>query len=195
MKKKILFLIPFLLLGIIAGAQEHFYYYKGEKVPLTLNTQRVNFRVTGEFDSINIINLGYKLSNFHEDNLVKNTFFGEIDFNSSDYTTCMENLKEIDGIIGIFPHFQKNKDKSIGTSDVFYVKLKNIEDFNVLQQTVVNKGGKIEMQVPYMPEWYIISVDDQDLGTAVHLSNEFYETGLFADIDPAFMFNFTPACS
>lgn len=195
MKKKILFLIPFLLLGIIAGAQEHFYYYKGAKVPLTLNTQRVNFRVTGEFDSINITNLGYKLSNFHEDNLVKNTFFGEIDFNSSDYTTCMENLKEIDGIIGIFPHFQKNKDKSIGTSDVFYVKLKNIEDFNVLQQTVVNKGGKIEMQVPYMPEWYIISVDDQDLGTAVHLSNEFYETGLFADIDPAFMFNFTPACS
>src|SRR5690606_37593817 len=190
MKQKLFSLVAFLLFAIFASAQEHFYYYKAEKIALTLNTERVNFRVTADFDSLSIDNLGFKLSNFHPDRLIENTFFGEIDFNSTDYISSIESLKEIEGIIGVFPHYQKNNDKSIGTSDIFYVKLKNTEDFNILQQTIINKGGKIEMQVPYMPEWYIISVDDVNLGTAVHLSNEFYETGLFADIDPAFMFNF-----
>lgn len=195
MAQKLFSLVAFLLFAVLASAQEHFYYYKGEKIALTLNTQRVNVRAAADFDSLTIANLGFKLSNFHEDKLIENTFFGEIDFNTTDYTGGIENLKEIEGIIGIFPHFQKNKDKSIGTSDIFYVKLKHIEDFNILQQTILNKGGKIEMQVPYMPEWYIISVDDPNLGTAVSLSNEFYETGLFENIDPAFMFNFTPTCS
>lgn len=195
MAQKLFSLVAFLLFTIFVSAQEHFYYYKGEKIALTLNTQCVNVRVAADFDSLTIANLGFKLSNFHEDKLIENTFFGEIDFNNTNYTSSIENLKEIEGIIGIFPHFQKNKDKSIGTSDIFYVKLKNIEDFNILQQTILNKGGKIEMQVPYMPEWYIISVDDLNLGTAMSLSNEFYETGLFEDIDPAFMFNFTPTCS
>jgi len=84
---------------------------------------------------------------------------------------------------------------SIGTSNIFYVKLKNISDFDVLQQTTISKGVQIEKQVPYMPEWYIISVNNPYLGTSLSLSNQFYETGLFADVDPAFMFNFTSNCS
>jgi len=136
MIKKLLFLVVFLFFWIIAGAQEHFYYYKGEKILLTLNTQRVNLRLTADFDSLTISNLGFKLSNFHQDKSVENTFFGEIDFNSKDYQTSIDNLKKLNGVIGVFPHFQKNNDKSIGTSDLFYIKLKGTSDLSLLESEI-----------------------------------------------------------
>jgi len=101
-----------------------------------LNTQRVNFRVTGEFDSINITNLGFKLSNFHQDKSVENTYFGEVDFNSKDYQRSITDLEEVNGVISVFPHFQKNKDKSIGTSDLFYIKLKDTSDLSLLESEI-----------------------------------------------------------
>src|SRR5690606_27425968 len=76
------------------------------------------------------------------------------------------------------------------TSNIFYVKLNNASDYTLLQQTATQKGVQIERQIPNMPQWYVISVDNASIGTALKMSNEFYETGLFADIDPAFMFDF-----
>lgn len=101
-----------------------------------MNTQRVNFRVTGEFDSINITNLGFKLSNFHQDKSVENTYFGEVDFNSKDYQRSITDLEEVNGLISVFPHFQKNKVKSIGTSDLFYIKLKGTSDLSLLESEI-----------------------------------------------------------
>ncbi|MES2486379.1 MAG: S8 family serine peptidase, partial [Bacteroidota bacterium] len=40
-----------------------------------------------------------------------------------------------------------------------------------------------------MPKWYLLSVNNPASGTALDVSNKFHETGLFANIDPAFMFN------
>src|SRR5690606_15198029 len=77
----------------------------------------------------------------------------------------------------------------IGTSNIFYVKLKSTEDFNLLQTTANQKGATIERQVAYMPEWYVISVNSPLSGTALGVSNQFFETDLFEAIDPAFMFN------
>ena len=101
-----------------------------------MNTQRVNFRVTGEFDSINITNLGFKLSNFHQDKSVENTYFGEVDFNSKDYQRSITDLEEVNVLISVFPHFQKNKVKSIGTSDLFYIKLKGTSDLSLLESEI-----------------------------------------------------------
>lgn len=75
MTQKLFSVVTFLFFAVLASAQEHFYYYKGEKIALTLNTQRVNVRVAADFDSLTIANLGFKLSNFHEDKLIENTFF------------------------------------------------------------------------------------------------------------------------
>lgn len=46
MNKKLLFLITFLLLGIIAEAQDYFYYYNDEKIYLDLDLTRVTVNST-----------------------------------------------------------------------------------------------------------------------------------------------------
>lgn len=42
MKRKLFFLVVFLFLGIMTKAQQHFYYYKGEKIYLELDLKRVS---------------------------------------------------------------------------------------------------------------------------------------------------------
>src|SRR5690554_4429729 len=42
MIKRLIFLVTFLLLGIIAEAQEYFYYHQGEKIYLELDFDRVS---------------------------------------------------------------------------------------------------------------------------------------------------------
>lgn len=195
MTQKLFSVVTFLFFAVLASAQEHFYYYKGEKIALTLNTQRVNIRVAADFDSLTIDNLGFKLSNFHEDKLIDNTFFGEIDFNNTNYTNGIENLKEIEGIIGIFPHFQKSEDNSIGTSDLCYVKLKDSNDLSLLENELQSIGGTIIRQFPNMPLWVIIKTNPSSNLTSVQMANMLYESEKYADIDPAFMFDFRPTCA
>jgi serine protease len=41
-----------------------------------------------------------------------------------------------------------------------------------------------------MPNWFVLSLKRSTTGTTIDLSNQFFESGLFEDIDPAFMFKF-----
>jgi subtilisin family serine protease len=75
------------------------------------------------------------------------------------------------------------------------VKLKNISDFNLLQQVAAQRNVKIEKQVPNMPLWYILSLNPNSSDYSFEISNFFYETGFFEDVDPAFMFDFKPTCT
>src|SRR5690606_10557439 len=195
MIKKLLFLVVFLFFWIIAGAQSHFYYYKSERVPLTLNTERVNFRVSPNFDSKSLERLGFKLSNFHEDESVENTYFGEIDFNSKDYQTSINNLKKLNGVIDVFPHFQKTTETSIGTSDIFYIKLKETSDLPLLEQEVRLLGGTVLSQFSNMPLWVLIKKNPSSSLTSIQMANTLYESGNYADMDPAFMFDFRANCT
>lgn len=195
MIKRLIFLVTFLLLGIIVGAQEHFYYYKGEKIALTLNTQRVNFRVTGEFDSINIANLGFKLSNFHQDRSVENTYFGEVDFNSKEYQRSITDLEKVGGVIDVFPHFKKTSEASIGTSDLFYIKLKKTSDLSLLQNEAGQLGGTVIHQFSNMPLWVIVRANPTSNLTSIQMANILYESENYADMDPAFMFDFRGNCT
>lgn len=45
-----------------------------------------------------------------------------------------------------------------------------------------------------MPDWYIMSVEESSFENSIEATNCFYESGEFADVDPAFMFDFRP-CS
>lgn len=51
-------------------------------------------------------------------------------------------------------------------------------------------GVRIVKEIPYMPDWYMLSIEGSEFQTAVDAANCFYETGQFEEIDPAFMFNF-----
>ncbi|MDE0471589.1 MAG: S8 family serine peptidase [Ekhidna sp.] len=85
--------------------------------------------------------------------------------------------------------------KSIQISDIFYVKLKKPADLNLLQKIAKQKKASIVHKNSFMPLWYKLKLNTGNNKSSIEICNEFYETGKFADVDPAFMFNFNSSCS
>ncbi|MDX2196916.1 MAG: S8 family serine peptidase [Cytophagales bacterium] len=64
-----------------------------------------------------------------------------------------------------------------------------------LKKLALDNGCNNLKKVELMPLWYALKVDVNSTGNALEMANLFYETGLFARVDPGFMLDFKPACS
>ena len=80
--------------------------------------------------------------------------------------------------------------EEVATSDVFYLKLKDPSGVELMNEIAGSKGVLVMKEVPYMPLWYILSIKDSDFSSSLEASSYFYETGMFADVDPAFILHF-----
>lgn len=189
-----------LLISFASSAQSYYYYYKGNKIFLELDTKSVNVFVK---DTVALSNAGTIYVNNHnyplqiEQGLV-NSKFAKIELaeniSISEYTNIIAELKQNSNINGIGVYFKKTNNSSVGTSNLFYVKLKNSNDYNLLQQFSIDKNVTIVRQIPNMPLWYILSTNNAHK-LSIELASEYYESGLFQDVDPAFMFNFKSSCT
>ena len=199
MTKNNYFVVLAFLFSFIVNAQSLdsiYYYYKEQKINLSVDKNFLNIVTSGDFEESSIRSLGFKdfivqdIDEFSEpQKFVKLEF--HVEPSETVFFQILDSLKLNPKIRNIGMYFERGDSiPPIGTSNLFYVRLKKAEDVKTLQTVATQKGVTIEKQVPYMPEWHIISVNNPILGTALSLSNEFYETGLFEEIDPAFMFDF-----
>lgn len=94
-----------------------------------------------------------------------------------------------DESITIAPVFGDNENL-ISTCEYFYVRLKNQNDYSLLESVAKQNSTEILGEVDYMPNWYVLKSPTSSNG--LEMSNKFYETNLFEAVDPNFMFNFTP---
>lgn len=202
MKNKLLISFCVFLISILElTAQERpYYYYKGEKVYLTVDKTFVNISTEQNVQKSAIKNLKIKEFDFSIDkskNREEKTAKLEFESEPTDleFEQRIKSLKENPSVNSVSLYYKRGDAKPIGTSNIFYVKLKDVNDIKILQKTASKKGAEIVKQVPYMPEWYILSVKKGAVGSSLDLANQFYETGLFADIDPAFMFEFKGSCT
>ncbi|MFN0049428.1 MAG: S8 family peptidase [Cytophagales bacterium] len=85
--------------------------------------------------------------------------------------------------------------KEIPLSDVFYVRLKSEKDTTELKKLVLENNCTNMKKVELMPLWFSLKIDVNSKFNALEMANLFYETGLFAKVDPGFMLEFKPACS
>lgn len=195
MKKTILllFIINFFIFQFGNTQSNYYYYYKGNKVYLELDKARVNIITNQDFNTNETSEIGLNDYILEQDRVLSTNKIGKTEFINEptieDFYQKINLLKNIQNINGLGLYFKKNDSTSIGTSNFFYVKLKTINDFSTLQNFCIQKNVQIVKQVSQMPEWYILSTTNT-LFTSLDLSNEFYESNLFADVDPAFMFNF-----
>ncbi len=201
MKK--LYLMIMLLLFAMGNAwaqKDYFYYYRGEKVYLTIDKTLLNISVDESFQKSSLNILNFKDFNFEIDNSnqqiqkVAKLEFKNI-LSDLEFFQKINFLEQNANINNVSYYFKRTNAQSIGTSKYFYIKLNNENDFPTLEKIAIQKNVKIVKQVPYMPLWYILSVNKTTIGNSVELTNYFYETGLFADVDPAFMFSFKNSCT
>lgn len=90
--------------------------------------------------------------------------------------------------IHIAPVFGIDNQNYISTSEYFYVKLKSSEDYQILADVASDYSAEIVKEVPYMPNWYLLKSSTSSNGLI--MSNQFYESGKFENVDAGFMFNF-----
>ena len=169
MKRAFIVSLFYILVGISAYA--NYYYYRGQKMPLVINSDSVIVyrNHSAIANDISEINCTIMPKNAINQVLSRNKI-----------------VSSIEHIVG--------NTITRKMSNCFYVKLYQHADTMVLKQLVEETKTHILGEVPYMENWYKILVANSTINNTLEMSNYFYETGLFADIDPGFVLEFTPNC-
>jgi len=208
--------VLFSSINIAHSQEDSFYYYKGEQIALNLNTNTIFVSSVDPKDITNINLEGTSFTIESASDIQKDTssqllntpenftsqtpvrYWREIVFSNKKITTelyykDLKTLKINNQKVIVSPYFAKNVSDKIGLSNYFYVKLKHQDDFNLLIQEINNHGIELIGYNEFMPLWFTISTTPSSENT-LKMANTFHETGYFADIDPAFMFNFRGNC-
>jgi hypothetical protein len=152
MKNNLLLISVMLFLTCqISNSQNYYYYYNGSKVFLELDTSVVNLITENNFSNSATNNVGFKNYSLQQDNNLVSNKFGKAEHSSEPSSIVFHQklnlLKSIPTIKSIGLYFKKSDTSSIGTSNYFYVKLKNENDLSILQQYCIQKGVQIVKQV------------------------------------------------
>jgi len=178
----------FIALAFNGNAQKY-YYFKGEKVNLTIDSTQLIVITNNNFQALpNIADLS--LTGNDNSGYLKKTAFSSKPTTSA-YLSAIKSLQSANGVKRVLPAFKRGE-HPIGVSDLFYVKLKNQNDLGLLQNVAQQKGVAIVQQIPNMPLWYILQMQDGNSSDYFDIVNSIYETGLFAASAPDFLFNFQP---
>jgi len=176
------------------------YYYRGEKVPLTVDRNYVHIIADEDFMKSPASDHLFQSFNMERsDSKPAAGYMLKLKFKSApemaEYSRIVSSLKQDGQIRHVLPFFVREGAEPIGTSDIFCLKLKDIKDTAMMRRMAEEKGVQIVSQIQYMPLWFILSLRNSAFAHSIEATDYFYETRLFADIDPAFMFHFKPNCA
>ena len=194
MKVKFIGTILFLFLCSTSIYSQDYYWYNGSRVNLNIDSTKINVTTAREVNLSNLLReFGITEVKQIEATVNNNLLFSvELPIKEM-YNSVVNFLKSRNDIISVSPYFGR-PNNSIGTSSFFYIKLHKEDDIELLSNFASERNFEIVEQFQYMPDWYIVSTMDSRINS-VEMSNIVYESGLFADVDPAFMFNFRPSCT
>lgn len=180
--------------------EDYHYWYQGETLPLTLNPEFLNLLLADpDISDAELMGLTREMHlvadrDSRDKGFVKVRFV-EKPAGLDEYNISVATIRKDPRIHGVYPYFERGGGADpIGTSNIFYLKLKGEGDYDPepMQQMAEKYDVKIVKEVPYMPDWYILSVEESNFENSIDATNCFYESGEFADVDPAFMFDFRP---
>ena len=214
MKKNCFILTIFILFVLSVNAQQksldkQFYYYRGSKVNLQIDSSRVyvisegKSFINNEKGVIKTKNLIVKhqvqsltrqnVRSFNGATKIdqnKEIDISEIEFpeklNQADYFDIVQNLSEDDSVIKVgtaYTIFNKN----FGISNNFYVKLFKEDDMNILLELANKYSIQVLGRNEFMPLWVTLSCGRETSFDAIEAANMFYETGLFECAEPEFL--------
>ena len=74
-------------------------------------------------------------------------------------------------------------------SGYLYVKLKSLNDKEVLERTAKSYGLIVIEQNKFMPLWFVLKKENSTRGKSLDIANSLYETGLFEECAPDLSFD------
>lgn len=167
-----------------------YYWYQGQQMPLTIHQDKqyliYNIADTSSLkDSIGLPNA--IISKFGTSQTNQNSSNDWAIINSPNVSQL--NLGTMNGILYSAPIFVTPAGKEISISSWLYVKLNDLNDFGLLQQTADQIDVEIISQSGALPLWYILDAGSSSTGNSLETANYFFQTGLFAATQPDWLFN------
>ncbi|WP_305038975.1 S8 family serine peptidase [Fulvivirga maritima] len=204
--QNVLVLIFVLLSSVSLLAQDYYYYYNGEKQPLSLNTDYVYLVTSDDLadaNKVKFLSASAKVEKHAMDNSIQifknvrkqavgNTnYWSEVKlngkFSGKQYLEYLKELEASDLVLNAAPYFSNKQEKKIGLSQYLYVKVKNESDVALLEKKAADLGALIVGQNRFMPEWYILKCTADSRFNALEIANKIYETGQFEHAEPDFL--------
>lgn len=170
MKKLYLVTLLFCLGNQLLHSQNnHFYYYKDKKIPLVLSKSALNVIADESFDTASLDGFGFKEFNWIEMDSLK---YAILEYNTEptdiEFYQKLNTLKSNPKINHVNLYFDRGENvPPIGISNVFYIKLKSIDDYNLLVENAVTVGARIVKEIPYMPLWYQLELNPRTTQTTL----------------------------
>lgn len=183
MKKSIFFL--FISLSFVCHAQRQTYYYRAGGVVQNITMNNNRMLVYFDKSQIEIADIYEQYNVIREIDLSKDKAERLVAFEIEYNTSSSSFLKELDYIWDIEPVIGLNA--PVPVSNIFYVELKDTGDYHLLvemaEQYRVSISGKLAFT-----NWYTLETDKHSGGNALEMSNAFFESSMFANCDPGFIY-------
>ncbi|MEE1254136.1 MAG: hypothetical protein UHJ11_03680 [Paludibacteraceae bacterium] len=177
--KKILFIGLLLSIALTISAQrqaQDYYWYDGAKILL----ERGNQEYIIYDNSLLLESDKEKLS--HSENVL---YPGKVNLKWG-ITKPNAIIEDLEHVFYRTPSYIGSEDDIVFVTHRFYVKLKQAEDFSLLQNMTKQYNVDFEQDVD-LPLWYILTCGLPSVFNALELANIFYETKLFAASEPEFI--------
>lgn len=198
MKKIIVYIVIIVSTLFNTYAQrDDFYYYKGEKFQLQIDSTRYFIISEGLLSLDKNITILLTDGNYKSKPLVAsikklknvktmNNYITEISLQKPNKEILQEinnRINKISNVIKILPTYNISNRK-IGVSNIFHVKLFREEDFDKLVEISKKYSIDIMGYNEFMPLWYTLSCSKDSYINTLEAANLFYESGMFEFSEP-----------
>lgn len=174
-----------------------YYWFKGERIPITRVTNKsyVLFNADDENaivsafakESIRINQSKIKRYNYNGTDLAGNAAKSFINHKWVDVDINATDANEIKEVVYAAPYYCSSDGDSFPLTNLIYVHLKDDADLPVLENIAKESNVGIIGKFEGIPHLYLASCTKASKGNALEMANNFYESGLFEDVQPAFM--------
>ena len=164
--------------------QMAYYYYKGTKIPLTLNESKVCVNIPKECKGTSErVQANAKVLTTINDDTFDIFVISRSDFEK---LTSLDSWKEDSKSVILTSVYFTERNEKVYSTPHLYVKLKKEQDIDLLKSYAEKYKLRIVKNVPLMPLWYILSVTLESEKSPLECANELWETGYFAAAEPSF---------
>ena len=174
----------FQTLGTIPSieTQTAYYYYKGGKIPLTQNENKVVVSIPKEYDGVcKRIRANLPVLNTITDQVFDSFIIPRSDF---ERLTSQDFWEEDAKSVVLTSSYYTEDKTEVFETPYLNVKLKKEEDASLLASYAERYRLKIDGNSSYMPLWYILHVTPESEKSPLKCANEIFESGEFASAVP-----------
>lgn len=196
-------LLTFLLFCLCSYAfsQNYYYYYGGKKQYLEIDTTRVFISSSSNEGIVNFVktklrsNATPTIRKINFSNTRRTQRKTQRDFYWTTQKTnklvshkqAIKDFKQSPDVETVSPFFKIGNSDSFAMSNLFYVKLKNESDLNLLETFCKENEVDLIGEIEFMPLWFTIACTKETEGNALIMANKFYESGKFSQAEPDLM--------